>query len=137
MFLYWLYLFGPPVKDCQGCKFCIFPRGEFLFPWCLVGLANYVKHYLIPTANFWEGPHPSPTCTKALSSTITPGLICFQICMLLLTDSQSFAFTWFHRYPYHPTANNHFVTSPRTEYNSVTRNVWFMQTMKFINHSLI
>lgn len=22
-------LFGPPVRDCQGCRFCIFRRGEF------------------------------------------------------------------------------------------------------------
>lgn len=70
-----------------------FPQGwvpvKRLFPWCMVPLANYVKHYLIPIANFWVGPNPSPTCTLALSSTLTPGLICFQIYMLLLTDLQS------------------------------------------------
>lgn len=70
-----------------------FPQGwvpvKRLFPWCMVPLANYVKHYLIPIANFWVGPYPSPTCTLALSSTLTPGLICFQIYMLLLTDLQS------------------------------------------------
>lgn len=43
-------------------------------PWCLLPLANYVKHYIITNAISLDGLYPSPTFAKALSSTITAGL---------------------------------------------------------------
>lgn len=38
--------------------------------WCLLPLANYVKHYLIPAANFWDWLLPSPTVLSASSFTM-------------------------------------------------------------------